>query len=75
MVWPSVSSRSAATLLSVNQGTLYPLLLKLEQEAVRRSSGGRATAIDGHALSIHAVDAVSSEPRRKRLLGPSRWRL
>ena len=37
---PGASSRSAATCSAVNQGTLYPVLLKLEQEGSIASEWG-----------------------------------
>ncbi len=40
MVLRAASSRSAVTFFAVNQGTLYPLLLKLENEGAIASDWG-----------------------------------
>ena len=41
----------SGALLSVNQGTLYPLLLKLEQEARSSRSGARRRTIAGRVIT------------------------
>jgi len=38
-------------LLAVNQGTLYPVLLKLEQEGRLRRSGGHPKTIGGRGFT------------------------
>jgi PadR family transcriptional regulator, regulatory protein PadR len=40
MELPGVLNKSAGKLLSVNQGTLYPVLLRLEQEGATTSEWG-----------------------------------
>ena len=53
-------------LLAVNQGTLYPVLLKLEQEGAIASSGVPQRIIAGRAsIDSHGKDVSSCRPRHK----------